>query len=132
LRLTIKALYYFILDILLLLLDFLHILNINKRIYRSIILFSNFDSLFFLNTYNLEYINNKVKLYVLSFVYYIFNSCYCIKYIVEYSIVWLLGRVEHFFLNSTHPLGPRRVGPGSRRELDPRVEFRRANVKNPS
>jgi len=41
--------------------------------------------------------------------------------------VWSLGRVEHFFLNPTHPLGPRRVGLGSRRELDPRVRVGRAN-----
>jgi len=47
-------------------------------------------------------------------------------------LVWSLGRVGHFFLNPTHPLGPRRVGPGLRREPNPRVGFRRANAKNPS
>jgi len=94
LRLIIRTLYYFILDILLLLLDFLQILNINKRIYRSTILFSNFNSLFFLNIYNLECIDNKVKLYLLFLISYAFNSPYCIKYTIEYSINIVLIIIE--------------------------------------
>jgi hypothetical protein len=100
LHLIVKVLYYFILNIFLLLLDFLYILNINKYIYRSTILFSIFNSLFFLIIYNLEYINNKVELYFLSFVYYIFNFRYCIEYIVEYSIniVLIINKLKNLFV----------------------------------
>jgi len=56
--------------------------------------------LFFLNIYNLEYINNKVEFYFLSFVYYAFNSCYRIKYIVDYSIniILIVSELENLFV----------------------------------
>ncbi len=97
---TIRILCYFILNILLLLSNFLHILNINRSIYKSIILFTSFDSLFFLNIYNLEYINNKIEFYFLFVVYYIFNSCYCIEYIIKYSIniVSIVSKLKDLFV----------------------------------
>jgi len=49
----------------------------------------------------------------------------------NFSVIVELGRT-FFSQFPTYPLGPRRVGPGLRCELDPRVGFRRANVKNPS
>ena len=94
-----RALCYFILDILLLSLDFLHILNINDRIHRSIILFSNFDFLFFFNIYDLECIDDKVEFYFLFLVYYVFNSRYRMKHTIEYSInvVLIISELKNLF-----------------------------------
>jgi len=100
LRLIIRTLCYFILDILLLLLNFLHILNINERIRKSIILFNNFDSLFFLNIYDLKCIDNKVEFYLLSLVYYAFNSRYCIKHTTVYfiNVVLIVSELRNLFV----------------------------------
>jgi len=100
LRLIVRALCYFILNILLLSLDFLQILNINERIYRNIISFSNFDFLFFLNIYDLECINDKVEFYFLSLVYYAFNSRYRMKHTIKYSIniVLIMSEFKNLFV----------------------------------
>jgi len=95
----VKTLCYFILNILLLSLDSLHILNINGRIYKSIILFGNFNSLSFFNIYDFECIDDKVELYFLFLVYYAFNSRYRIKHTIEYSInvVLIMSELKNLF-----------------------------------
>jgi len=100
LRLIVRTLCYFILDILLSLLDFLHILNINERIHRSIISFNSFDFLFFLDIYDLECIDNKVEFHFLFFVYYAFNFRYRMKHTTKYSInvVLIMSELRNLFV----------------------------------
>ncbi len=74
------------------------------------------------------YVNN-YNLNIINIIQYIFNFNFDILQNTK-KLVWSLGRVEHFFLNSTHSFGPRRIGSRLRRELDLKVEIRQINAKN--